>query len=304
MSFSLALVLLVNAQLNGVPQAMQAMRSNTFESGPFDERELADFARKKAAHNTMVIVAFAMGTSYTDIALNWAAALSRTGVRSHFILALDDGSVESLRRGNAVVYTAGAVPNTVTFKDNWELRRLLWQRRWQMVHTMIQSGLTVVHSDLDAIWIRNPLAFLGSIRGDVIASHGQSAPKWLLCMGWMMIRPTAAVRNWLLPAFFSELSSPAALGDDQVAFNKALQNMVWEDNPYHCTAPAYTDLADCRAPIVEGKAQQQQQQQQQKTPAALRCRLPFMGRVHGANLSVTLLPQRMVRRHGCQTRFR
>ena len=260
---------------------------------------LVTFAASRVRASTasdMAIVSFVLGPTYAELAMNCIASSLLVGIRNHILVAITNDTFSSLSQNSGpdlrgALFEGILIPPTSKFAGGEDLRKALWQARWKAIFAMLASGLTVVHCDIDVVWLSNPLSFLRTIGGDLIASHGQSSKDWLFCMGWLLIRPTAAVRTWLKPAFFRMLAKE---GDDQRSFNQVLLGLKWTTDPYRCTAPGYVDLVDC-----------QERGKPVPTYSAIHaeCRQLLVAKHRTGKLTVTLLPQRMIRRHGCKTLY-
>jgi hypothetical protein len=111
----------------------------------------------------------------------------------------------------------------------------LWVKRIAVFRELLATGQEFIHSDADAIWLRNPLQE-GSARDrgeDLLFSQGTIWPpdvheRWgfVLCCGWFWARPTPVVG-----AFFKALESEVQkTGDDQICVNRLLAaaGLVWE----------------------------------------------------------------------------
>ena len=103
----------------------------------------------------------------------------------------------------------------------------LWVKRIGVFRALLAAGEEFIHSDADAVWLRNPLQE-GSARDlpdDLVFSQGTVWPpdvhdRWgfVLCCGWFRARPTAVVH-----AFFRALENDVrAIGDDQICVNRLL----------------------------------------------------------------------------------
>jgi hypothetical protein len=106
----------------------------------------------------------------------------------------------------------------------------LWQQRVRIFRTLLAAGEEFIHSDIDAIWVHNPLR-RGAAAGrdeDLLFSQGTVWPfdvhqRWgfVLCCGWFWAKPTVPTR-----AFFEALESDVKLtGDDQISVNRVLAGM-------------------------------------------------------------------------------
>jgi hypothetical protein len=113
----------------------------------------------------------------------------------------------------------------------------LWVKRIGVFRTLLGEGEEFIHSDADAIWLRNPLeeGSARDLKDDLVFSQGTVWPpdvheRWgfVLCCGWFRARPTAVVH-----AFFRALeSSVQAVGDDQICVNRLLAaaGAAWQHN--------------------------------------------------------------------------
>jgi hypothetical protein len=113
--------------------------------------------------------------------------------------------------------------------------RELWVRRIVVFRTLLAAGEEFIHSDADAIWLRNPLreGSARDLREDLVFSQGTIWPPDVheqggvgLCCGWFWARPTPVVQ-----AFFKALESEVrTIGDDQICVNRLLAaaGAVWQ----------------------------------------------------------------------------
>ena len=120
---------------------------------------------------------------------------------------LSGGSLESLN-------DRSQSPDAMLRKAiRWRRNGRLWWLRWRFIWEILRRGVDVIHSDIDAVWLKSPLPFLGYYNRNVrnghptefsrqqqlmrdaslIASRGAPKPQWLLCMGWIMLRSSPAV---------------------------------------------------------------------------------------------------------------
>jgi hypothetical protein len=105
--------------------------------------------------------------------------------------------------------------------------RDLWVQRIMVFSELLAAGQEFIHSDIDAIWVRNPLTAgsAGLSSEDLVFSQGTVWPpdvhdQWgfVLCCGWFWARPSLATRS-----FFQALQTDVQrTGDDQVSVNRLL----------------------------------------------------------------------------------
>lgn len=103
----------------------------------------------------------------------------------------------------------------------------LWQARLRVFCRLLADGEEFIHSDADAIWVRNPLVegSARDLRDDLVFSQGTYWPPdvherlgFVLCCGWFWARPTDEAR-----AFFRAVEDDARTSrNDQVSLNRVL----------------------------------------------------------------------------------
>lgn len=190
-------------------------------------------ARERAAGRT-VIIAFA-DSRYTDVLMNWLVALALQQVDNYLVIALDHDLHQLLM--------AHGIP-CVLCKLHGDLGDL-WVERIRVFAALCAAGIDFIHSDVDAIWLRDPRqAYFGAGEVDLIASQGTVWPNdvhqrfgFVLCCGLFSLRSSAASRRLL-----AELVPHVAMTrDDQISLNRLLagRQIVWRANPadtYYITA--------------------------------------------------------------------
>jgi hypothetical protein len=208
-------------------------------------------------------------SAYLPLLQVWLFRLRELGVARLKVFCLD--------RATYRWCVSNAVP-AVEIEWSGNLRDL-WVQRIRVFSELLAAGHEFVHSDIDAIWIRNPLRVgSGCAREeDLLFSQGTVWPpdvhdRWgfVLCCGWFRARPTLASR-----AFFEALAVDVeTTGDDQISVNRLLAalGMQWSRG----AAPGY------ELPFRDRKVQCWPQ--------------PVRGLTSRGPLSVALLPQREFQR--------
>ena len=192
------------------------------------DTQLVAAARERAAGGR-VIIAFA-DSRYADVLMNWLVALALQGVDNYLVIALD--------RDLHALLTAHGVP-CVLSELKGDLGDL-WVARIRVFAALCAAGIDFIHSDVDAIWLRDPReAYLGESDADLIASQGTIWPAdvhrrfgFVLCGGLLAVRSSAASRKLL-----AELGADVAVTrDDQVSLNRliARRGIVWQMAPADC----------------------------------------------------------------------
>jgi hypothetical protein len=204
-------------------------------------------ARERAAGRT-VVIAFA-DSRYADVLMNWLVALALQQVDNYLVIALDHELHELL--------AAHGIPS-VLCELNGDLGDL-WVERVRVFAALCAAGIDFIHSDVDAIWLRDPrAAYFGASEADLIASQGTVWPNdvhqrfgFVLCCGLFSLRSSAASRQLLAEL----LPHVATTRDDQVSLNRLLasRQIVWRAKPedtYHVTAGPMRFL--CSRSLISG----------------------------------------------------
>ena len=169
----------------------------------------------------MKIIAFG-DARYKRIAHNWAIYLRNHGINNYTIYSLDCEIHEYLIENKI---------NTELLDLNiFEGKTWKWRERVKFVSALLNRGISVLHSDLDAIWLKNPLSFIEE-DNDIVASTG-TYPKdiykkigFTVCMGWIYYKSSPIVKLLLENTLNQGVNHNF---DDQVEFNREIFN-----NPKH-----------------------------------------------------------------------
>lgn len=165
---------------------------------------------------------------YIDVTANWLAFVAKLGLTAHVrIVTLDDASRD-------------AFPAALTVHAPLDTTDLggLWVHRIQVIGRFLAAGYDVVHSDSDAVWLRDPLPFMASCSADMVFSQGTVWPPdvharhgLVLCCGLFRLTACDGVR-----AFMRAVEARVAADrDDQVSINRLLDEagVRWRiDTPY------------------------------------------------------------------------
>ena len=165
----------------------------------------------------MKIIAFG-DARYKRIAHNWAIYLRNHGINNYTIYSLDCEIHEYLIENKI---------NTELLDLNiFEGKTWKWRERVKFVSALLNRGISVLHSDLDAIWLKNPLSFIEE-DNDIVASTG-TYPKdiykkigFTVCMGWIYYKSSPIVKILLENTLNQGVNHNF---DDQVEFNREIFN--------------------------------------------------------------------------------
>jgi hypothetical protein len=163
----------------------------------------------------MKIVAFG-NSRYKKIAHNWALHLQRHKIDNYTIYSLDQEIYDYLYKNNV---------NTELLSLNiFENRVWAWRERVKFIHSLLNQNINVLHSDLDAVWLHNPLSLIER-QYDIVSSTG-TFPKdvynkvgFTLCMGWIYYKSSSIVKE-LFQNILDKYSHENF--DDQRNFNREL----------------------------------------------------------------------------------
>ncbi|KAL1504988.1 hypothetical protein AB1Y20_008753 [Prymnesium parvum] len=202
------------------------------ELPPADLRTLTRAARASADGRTVALV-FAT-SDFTELVLNWCAFALRAGVRWFVVVALDvplHAALSSRGEGHVLllprVRRAGAPPSKLA---------VIGERQRFGVR-VLEAGLAVLHSDADALWLRDPTRLLGG--AELVAERVWGKPRsavqaWgaAACTGFYFVRPAAVGIAQQVEAAIrrKQASSPGWQASDQYWLNLVLQQSgaTWE----------------------------------------------------------------------------
>lgn len=183
----------------------------------------------------MKIIAFG-DKNYKFIAHNWALHMKYCGIADYVIYSLDKVIYNYLLDNDIKTELLECELFEGPIPYNWD-----WATRLKYMYKLINDGHDVLHSDLDAVWLRNPLKFVRSSHlgidlrpsdNDIICSTG-TMPEHVykkvgttICMGWVFFKSNKRVKQ-----LFRDLLSIREDFHDQVAINE----LLFENPPEHVT---------------------------------------------------------------------
>ncbi len=144
---------------------------------------------------------------------NWLRHAEAAGVTHRIVIAMDDALAVRLERAGIPAIRHGF---DGTLGDLWCQRTLVFE--W-----LAGRGVDFIHSDVDAVWLRDPRPFCRADPGfDLVFSQGINYPPevwrawgFVLCCGLFAVKASPATAR-----FFSEVRrATAKVQDDQVAVN-------------------------------------------------------------------------------------
>ena len=179
-------------------------------------------AALSSADGRPLAITFATG-GFAPLVRNWLAHAGRAGAEAPLVIALDGTLEDALARaGVATVLHA----HDGTLAD-------LWFQRMRIFEFLARSGIDFIHSDIDAVWLKDPRPLCFADAGlDLVFSQGTNFPeevwrRWgfVLCCGLF----AAKARNAVADFFAAIASLTRSVGDDQAVVNHLLarDGLVW-----------------------------------------------------------------------------
>ena len=160
---------------------------------------------------------------YREIALNWVKHLEALSIDNYEVLCLDAESDEYLK-------SHGCHSRVLDeFNGDWISGCKHTMRRTLIFKKYLEEGYDIIHSDTDALWLKNPIPeLIESNSQDIIVStvrhKGAFPPEvreafgFTCCMGWIFFRSNKNTINYL----DKFLNTREVKGSDQKNFNEFL----------------------------------------------------------------------------------
>jgi len=195
-----------------------------------------------------IILVFA-DWNYLDILKNWITGMKRLHLDNFIIVSLDMNIYNFLVENGY---------KTILLENKGNLSAL-WCIRISVFKYLVDFGIDFIHSDADAVWLKNPIPdFYEPYRSfDILISQGTIWPEpvfklwgFVLCCGFFMMRSTEFTKS-LLDKLGTHVMTT---GDDQISLNcvVASQDMQW-----HYTSSAYLSIGKyrllCSDDLITGK---------------------------------------------------
>lgn len=168
------------------------------------------------------IVVFA-NYNYLPVLKNWMIAMKNLNIANYIIIALDEELHTYLKAKN--------IPTLLRLCE-LDLEKL-WIHRVEVLLELLEEGYNVIHSDADAVWLKDPLPYLEKLPQDMIFSQGTIWPpdvqeEWgfVLCCGFFMLRSNKKTLRFM----HDLLNRVKKDKDDQVSCNRMLleRKTVWD----------------------------------------------------------------------------
>ena len=162
---------------------------------------------------------------YLPVLKLWHIYFKSAVERECLVIALDEKTNKFCELNNYNVYFS-------PYLDKFGLGFM--QHQMLITRKLLDLNYSVLISDIDAIWLKDPLEFTLSTGTDLVFSPGTFQPfeaysKWgnVLCSGYFLIRPSKRINK-----FLDKVQIRMKKEGDQPAINKELisRNLNWEND--------------------------------------------------------------------------
>ncbi|KIZ02110.1 hypothetical protein MNEG_5845 [Monoraphidium neglectum] len=183
---------------------------------------------------------------YTDFALTWVYHVQQVGIKGYMVGAMDEAILITLAKRKIPTFSMAAGLTTGDFGWGSKTFAKMGRKKINLIAQFLELGVNVVISDVDVLWLRNPLPFFQRFPGaDILTStdHLSStvgAAEELerypeagsaFNIGIMLFRQRSAkfVEQWI------EVIEADDTIWDQNAFNDLIRagQVIQEDDPHH-----------------------------------------------------------------------
>jgi len=188
-------------------------------------------------HKTTKIITF-LDANFINLFLNWLEYFKKSCpscLRSLEIVCFDISSDVVLSsqalRCNSILYLP--TKNRGSISSNHMRLNYIWIERVSIILSMLKLGNNVLLTDVDALWLQNPVSFLlNHSSADIISSKGWFPPhlyqKWgsTLCLGLSYFSSSNSTIVFLqdVAAYLKKDNLENFQVDDQYAVNQVLFN--------------------------------------------------------------------------------
>jgi len=148
----------LKADMSRVPVELQRFYKAANESWPFRFREILEL---RASRPGKIVMLFVASSSARDFVANFHCSMTRLGVDNHVLAAIDDELYRWAVLQSIPVFPSSALglskvsPNYATYDT--EAFNLVTKMKIALALEVLKAGYSVVVSDTDVAWVRNPI---------------------------------------------------------------------------------------------------------------------------------------------------
>tara|TARA_B100000519_G_scaffold203369_1_gene225971 strand:+ start:15853 stop:16611 length:759 start_codon:yes stop_codon:yes gene_type:complete len=169
--------------------------------------------------------------TYVPVLKNWFLALKKLELEKHaLIITLDEETKKSIDYCDTLHR-----PISVEERNFGSL----WQHRLEVLDELLQSHTEIIHSDADAVWLRNPLPMFTSLDSNIIFTQGTVWPHdvhalygIVLCCGLFYLNNSEQAKQ-----FVKQIRARVVTdNDDQISVNREVASRItgWRiEEPRH-----------------------------------------------------------------------
>jgi hypothetical protein len=204
---------------------------------------------QKSATDNIVIVVFG-DKKYEQVINTWCRYADSIGIENYIVIAQDKTLYQKLCAENI---------NCALNEYEGDLKDF-WTFRLKIIKSILDVNISVIHSDADAFWLKNPLKdYFSNPDYDILSSQGTIQPPdvlkklgFVLCCGFIYFKSSPNTLHF----FEHLLSESARLRSDQIALNRLIANsdIEWENIKPDYTLEYNDKKFDCYKRILTGRS--------------------------------------------------
>lgn len=168
-------------------------------------------------NDSSLVIATSANKDYAALTRNMFRSMRKVGLGKLLVFCEDPGCRDAFKaeRGIRVIDTGRSCRSG---RFNSPAFNRLTSARPLYIRSLLALGLTVLWSDGDVAWLRNPLGYLGAGGYDVSIQDGTAGAEFKhACTGFSMLRPTAFSKH--LVQQWGDLMRQNETRQDQFVFN-------------------------------------------------------------------------------------
>ncbi|GAB4813810.1 hypothetical protein N2152v2_000856 [Parachlorella kessleri] len=133
-----------------------------------DTAELSELAKQhqltkelvsEVSEDNTVLVTWA-NFHYKDFVMNWVEHVQATGCKSFLVGAMDDDLLQALLDANVPAFAMSSGLTTKDFGWGSTSFHKMGREKINLIYTFTQMGYTILVSDVDTVWVRNPIPYM------------------------------------------------------------------------------------------------------------------------------------------------
>lgn len=199
-------------------------------SGNYSEtKKLDQMLNRIAPDNTVIITQLA--NNFFPIFEIWYSHFKKFQLKNLLVIALDSVVYERVRDMGIEVYLLPI------YNYQTGIRHILWHETVKFRKKINDMGVNYIHTDIDAIWLNNPVGIINSLPGDIVSSIAYGVPpnvlkEWgfVMCLGFYAMRSSDATRR----IYNKYIKYTQRYGHDQNGLNQLLMEneVIWRNREF------------------------------------------------------------------------